>query len=325
MRRKPFSIVMLWLMLFAQVVVGQQPVNVQAPAKQGGDVEATDVRPSDDFQGPMGIDASRKTLAEKFFAWGRQMDVKARINDELKKNFKGTPEEALRFHLMEIVAMQDQESMGSAIARAAENYRYQCGRAMSMTLQDLKTEQVTLNHKKEEINTMLMTLDTGKDVAGRELSPEELVWAKKRLRTLLNHRSDVNAAIEVDKANATFYRDELLALVKLDRYLDGWASDLSAHVERVVDAAERERKVLLLKDVQAEREQIRNFFTIFERAVGTDQKIVPPNRDRIDQREPGAQKIVENLQKEPPLTPEEDEMVEAELERFRQGRGAKMP
>jgi len=321
MQQQKISMLTLGAMVVAQVAAfAQQPA---VPEEQ--QVEATDVRSSDGFEGPKGIDDSRTTLAEKFFAWGRQMDIKAKINDELKKNFKGTPEEALRIHLMEIVASEDQAAMGNAISQAAENYRHQCGRGLNTTLHELMTDQVTLQRKNQEIDAALMTLDTGKDATDRQLSDEEMVWVKKRLRTLLNHRSDVTAAIEVDKGNAAFYRDELLALVKLDRYLDGWASDLSAHVERVVDAAERERKSLSLKDVRADREQIRNFAAIFDARVRHEQKIPPPARERVEEHEPGAKKIMEDLQKEPPLTPEEEQLVEAELEKYRQSRQAKTP
>ena len=317
MQRRMSFVGTLWAMLVAQVAIfAQEPAT-----PKNAEVEATDVRPSDDFKGPMGVDASRKALTENFLAWGRQMEVKARINEEQKKNFTGTPEEALRIHLMEIVASEDQAAMGNAITGAAENYRHQCGRALSVTFQDLKRDLAMLEGKKREINDMLMTVDSSEDVAGRELAEDELNWAKRRLRTLINHRNDVAAAIEVDKANASFYRDELLALVKLDRYLDGWAADLSAHVERVVDAAERESKRLLLKDVKADQQQIRQFAAIFYARVGNDQKIVPPNRDDVEQRD-GIGKLIPE---EPPLTPEEEEMVEAELEKFRQSREAKMP
>ena len=240
--------------------------------------------------------------------------MKKQIIDELKKDFDGTAASAIPIHVFEILLSEDFVAVANPLAGGIEDHRHMVSNTLSNTLRDLANHQQGHQEKIGQIDGLAAVIVTTKDDSGRELRPDEIESKKRVLRTLILHRKDKELAIKQSKDDVTFYRTELTDLVRLERRLGGMSDELAAHIERVVDALNHDRNTLITQNVRESQDTLRQVIEVLKVRGTPDQDIVSTKRNAGDRRDVGIHSAVEGLaESQPPLTPEEEKLVEEEL------------
>jgi hypothetical protein len=218
--------------------------------------------------------------------------------------------------VFEILLSEDFVAVADPLAAAIEDHRHKVQRTLSMTVGDLAEHQKGLQQKVGEIDALATLIVSSKDASGREIPPDELESRKRVLRTLIFHRKDKELSIEQSKEDLDFYQTELADLSRLERRLDGMSAELGAHVERVIDALNHERNTLITQDMRASQETLRTVIEVLKVGAKPDPDLVTTKRNAGERRDVGIQSAVQGLaESQPPLTPEEEQLIEEELRR----------
>jgi RNase H-fold protein (predicted Holliday junction resolvase) len=296
------------------LVVAQEPPVPRVAVKESKAEKATIIRPSGEFRGVMGNSTTREALINKVEALIVQSNVKKQIIGELKKEFDGTAKAAIPIHVFEVLLSEDFVSVVNPLSGSIEDHRHKVSNTLSNTLKNLGEQHKKLGRKKSAIDALAAVVVMGKDASGRELAAEEIASKKRVLRTLILHRKDKEVAIDECKDDITFYRTELVDLVRLERRLEGMSEEMGAHIERVMDALEHEHNTLVTQDVRDSQVTLRKVIDVLKARVTPDLDVVSTKRNPADRRDVGIHSAVEGLEKsQRPLSPEEERLVEEEL------------
>jgi len=240
-----------------------------------------------------------------------QQDVMGRVRSELEDAFDGSPQMAMKVHLLDLTILQDLAAILPKVGSSIEELRLK-------TRTQIARDRMLGGRRQGEVAETQGRIDqiAGELLVGFHGEDDGVVADRKRgiegsLYQLILKRDEAHADAERYTEGAAAGAKEIRALARLDERLDWLAVSWAIYAERLQAAVENESEALIAAKSSRHRQTIRESMALLETAQEAAKILVSSREQKPVHEGLPLDKTLDTVQMD--LTPDQMQVVEEEL------------
>ena len=240
-----------------------------------------------------------------------QQDVMARVRGDLEGAFDGTPQMAMKVHLLDLTILQDLGGILPQVGASIEELRLQTQTEIARNEVLRQKRQTAGDETQQRIDEMAGEFLTSHQDGGEAIAEDRKLGMEAVLYQLILKRDEARADAEGYLQSTAAGQKELRSLDRLDERLHWLAAWWAIYAERLQAAVENESESLIATKHKQHRQAIREAMALLRTAEEAGKIVVSTREQRPVHEGLPLDEAVDQVNV--PLTPDQLQLVEEEL------------